>query len=228
MAKQKSANPKILIGGCGFSYGYRDLPTWPKVLKICGLNITDLTGPGMTNGLILNLLITELHKNHYSHVICQLTNQGKVDVELNVKNKKLMQNDPIRNFKFLDKYWPSSTSKNHEAKKLYYDYLYSPGIEEKDLIIKLLYLQKLCKEAKTNLFIFQATAINWKDPLHKKINIMKNFNMLDDYKDSTYYKHHDHNDKRDKPNKFYQVHFAEKINSLFLKQKINEKLKKLK
>ena len=52
--------------------------------------------------------------------------------------------------------------------------------------------------------------------------------MLDDYKDSTYYKHHDHNDKRDKPNKFYQVHFAEKINSLFLKQKINEKLKKLK
>ena len=87
MAKQKSVNPNILVSGCGISYGAGELPTWIKVLKICGLEIKDLTGPGITNGLILNLLIEELLKNQYSHVICQLTNQGKLDVELNNKNK---------------------------------------------------------------------------------------------------------------------------------------------
>ena len=57
MEKPKSANPKFLISGCGISYGAGELPTWIKVLKFCGLNINDLTGPGITNGLILNLLI---------------------------------------------------------------------------------------------------------------------------------------------------------------------------
>ena len=85
MAKQKSANQKILISGCGVSYGKNEIPTWVKVLKICGLDIKDLTGPGITNSLILNLLVDELHKNNYTHVICQLTSQRKLDVELNVE-----------------------------------------------------------------------------------------------------------------------------------------------
>ena len=44
MEKPKSANPKILISGCGISYGVGELPTWVKVLKIAGLDIKDLTG----------------------------------------------------------------------------------------------------------------------------------------------------------------------------------------
>ncbi len=228
MAKQKSVNPNILVSGCGISYGAGELPTWIKVLKICGLEIKDLTGPGITNGLILNLLIEELLKNQYSHVICQLTNQGKLDVELNNKNKTLMQNDSLRNYSFQDKYWPSSISDEHDAKKMYYDYLYSPGIEEKDLIIKILYLQDLCEKKDINLFIFQGADIEWKDPLHKNINKFENFNMLDDYKNSIHYKHHDHTSNRITPNKLYQIDFAKKINELFLKQDIEGKLKKFK
>jgi hypothetical protein len=227
MARPKSANPKFLISGCGISYGAGELPTWTKVLKLCGLDINDLTGPGITNGLILNLLIDELHKNKYSHVICQLTNQGKLDVELNDRNNSLMQNDSLRNYSFQNKYWPSSISTDHDAKKMYYDYLYSPGIEEKDLIIKLLYLQKLCEETKTELLVVQGTGIEWTDPLHKKIEIYQDFNIHDDYKNSEFYIHHDHNDKRSAvPNKYYQIHFAKKINDLFLKQDIEKTLKK--
>jgi len=228
MEKPKSANPKFLISGCGISYGAGELPTWIKVLKFCGLNINDLTGPGITNGLILNLLIDELHKNKYSHVICQLTNQGKLDVELNDKNKKLMQNDSLRKYSFQDKYWPSSVSTDHDAKKMYYDYLYSPGIEEKDLIIKLLYLQKLCEETKTELLVVQGTYIEWTDPLYKKVNIHKDFVMLEDYKNSIHYEQHVHTNKSVTPNKFYQIDFAKKINNLFLKQDIENKLRRFK
>ena len=228
MEKPKSANPKILISGCGISYGAGQLPTWVNVLKISGLDIKDLTGPGITNGLILNLLIEELHKNKYSHVVCQLTNMGKLDVELNEKNKTLMQTDSLRNYSFQDKYWPSSISDQHDAKKMYYDYLYSPGIEEKDLIVKVLYLQDLCEKKDIDLFIFQGADIEWKDPLHKKINKLEDFNVLDDYKNSIHYKHHDHTNRRITPNKFYQIYFAKKINDLFFKQDIEHKLKRFK
>lgn len=228
MARPKSANNKFLISGCGISYGDGELPTWVKVLKICGLNIKDLTGPGITNSLILNQLIEELHKNKYSHVVCQLTNQGKLDVELNEKNKSLMQNDSLRNYSFQDKYWPSSSSDESDVKKMYYDYLYSPGIEEKDLIIKTLYLQDICEKKGIDLFIFQGTDIKWKDPLHKKINKLEDFNVLDDYENSIHYKHHNHTNRRVTPNKFYQIHLARKINDLFLKQDIEHKLKRFK
>ena len=222
--KQKSANQKILISGCGVSYGKNEIPTWVKVLKICGLNIKDLTGPGITNSLILNLLVDELHKNNYTHVICQLTSQRKLDVELNDKNRLLMQQDSVRNYSF-QHYWPSSFSTDHDAKRMYYDYLYSPGIEEKDLIIKLLYLQELCAKKSIQLFIFEGLKILWKDPLHKKIKIFKDFIMLEDYKNS---KHYTHNEKTLTPNKFYQIEFARKINDIFLKQNINDKLKRFK
>jgi hypothetical protein len=172
--------------------------------------------------------INELHKNKYSHVICQLTNLGKLDVELHDKNRLLMQNDSLRNYSFLNKYWPSSGSREHDAKKYYYDYLYSPGIEEKDLIIKILYLQELCKKKGADLLIFQGTDIDWKDNLHTHIKKLDNFNVLDDYKNSIYYKHHNHNSSVVTPNKFYQIYFAKKINDLFLKQDINDKLMKFK
>tara|TARA_B100000683_G_C12393704_1_gene516625 strand:+ start:86 stop:763 length:678 start_codon:yes stop_codon:yes gene_type:complete len=221
-AKQKSVNQKILISGCGVSYGKNEIPTWVKVLKICGLDIKDLTGPGITNSLILNLLVDELHKNNYTHVICQLTNQKKLDVELNDNNKVLMQQDSSRNYTFQN-YWPSSISTDHESKKMYYDYLYSPGIEEKDLIIKLLYLQELCIKQSIKLFIFEGMKIKWKDPLHKKIKIYKDFVMLEDYKKSVHYAH---NEKTVTPNKFYQIEFAKKMNDIFLKQNIKDKLQR--
>jgi hypothetical protein len=212
----------ILISGCGISYGQGESPTWIKVLKICGLDIKDLTGPGITNGLILNLLIDELYKNDYSHVICQLTQPGKLDVEINEKNKELMESDSLRNFSFKN-YWPSSVSKDHLAKQLYYDYLYSPGIEEKDLIIKLLHLQKICEIKKIKLLIIQGVKINWKDPLHEQLNIDQNYSIIEDYKQST---HYNHSSPIIPPNVYYQIELAKKINNIFLKQEIEKKINK--
>jgi hypothetical protein len=223
MGRPKLVNPKILVSGCGVSYGGGVLPTWVNVLKICGLDINDLTGPGITNSLILNLIIDELHKHTYSHVICQLTQPGKLDVELNDANRALMQKDSLRNYSFRN-YWPSSFSEEHTAKKMYYDYLYSPGIEEKDLIIKLLYLQDLCDRSNTKLCIFEGIKLEWKDQLHKKLNIWKNFSMIEDYHTSEFYKYHDPLQIPITPNKHYQIYFAKKLNGIFLKQDIEKKL----
>ena len=223
--KTKSVDSKILISGCGISYGKGETPTWINVLQICGLNIKDLTGPGITNSLILNLLIEELHKNTYSHVICQLTQLGKLDVELNDNNRSLMENDTLRNYSFGD-YWPSSFSRDHIAKKMYYDYLYSPSIEEQDLIIKILYLQELCQKKNIRLCIFQGSEIKWKNPLHKKISLWENFIMLEDYKSHSTYKLHDTSRQRITPNMYYQIYFAKKINRMFIKENIYSKLKK--
>jgi hypothetical protein len=227
MARPKSVNSKILISGCGISYGKGERPTWVNVLQICGLDIKDLTGPGITNSLILNLLINELHKNTYSHVICQLTQLGKLDVELNDKNRSLMENDSLRNYSF-GKYWPSSFSIDHIAKKMFYDYLYSPSIEEQDLIIKILYLQELCRKEKTKLCIFQGTRIAWKNPLHKKLSLWQDFIMMEDYEKHETYKFHDRSSPVITPNKFYQIYFAKKINQIFIKEKIQTKLEKFK
>ena len=72
---------KILISGCGISFpGER--PTWVKILELCKLNITDLSGPAISNYLILNQLLIELNKNSYTHCICQLTCSVKLDVQL--------------------------------------------------------------------------------------------------------------------------------------------------
>lgn len=215
----------ILISGCGISYGQGERPTWIKVLRVCGLIIKDLSGPGITNGLILNLLIDELYKNNYTHVVCQLTQPGKLDVEINEKNKSLMYSDSLRNYSFKN-YWPSSFSEDHLAKRLYYDYLYSPGIEEKDLIIKLLHLQNLCEIKKTKLLIIQGVKINWKDPLHQRLDIDKDFSITNDYKLSCHYTSHDHDSAVITPNVHYQIELAKKINNIFLNQDIDEKIKK--
>ena len=72
----------ILISGCGITFQGKE-PTWAKVFRLAGAKIKDLSGPAISNDLIVNNLIEELYKNDYSHVICQLTNWGKLDVELN-------------------------------------------------------------------------------------------------------------------------------------------------
>ena len=95
---------KILTSGCGITYP-GEKPTWVNVLKICGLNITDLSGPAISNTLILNQLINELHQNRYDYVICQLTSKKKLDIELNSNNdpakilpKKILPTSPIKIF----------------------------------------------------------------------------------------------------------------------------------
>jgi hypothetical protein len=164
----------------------------------------------------LNQLIVELHNRDYTHVICQLTAKKKLDVELNGHNKTLMLNDSLRNFAYKG-YWPSSTSADHEAKKSFYQYLYSPKIEEEDTILKLLQLQSLCREKQTKLFIIQGYDMEWKNKLIDQVQFDKQFVIQKDYKQSDLYQYHDFSNENTVPNKLYQIELTKYINKNFLK-----------
>lgn len=220
----------VLVSGCGISFGKGQLPTWVKVLKICKVLIDDQTGPGITNDLICNLLIDNIlsNKKQYTHVICQLTNFKKLDVELNKDNIEVMKNDSLRNHSWFD-YWPSSVSEDHISKQLYYKFLYSPKLEQKNLAIKLILLEKICKEKNLPLLVILGTPLKLDDPLFDKLTCLDlNFNIIDDYKQNEYYRFHNKDQISITPNKFYQIHLASKINKDFLKFNIDNKINKFK
>ena len=216
---------KILTSGCGITFpGER--PTWVNVLKICGLNVKDLSGPAISNTLILNQLITECNKNRYDYVICQLTSKKKLDIELNDHNKKYMDGDPLRNFSYKG-FWPSSVGADNDIKRMYYKYLYSPKLDEDDTILKLMLLQHICKQHQSELFIMQGYEMHWTNKMIKNINMDLNFVIENDYKQSKFYSTHDFTNNNTVPNKLYQIHLAKYINQKFLQlYGLNEKLEK--
>lgn len=220
----------VLVSGCGISFAKGQLPTWVKVLKLCKVPIDDQTGPGITNDLICNLLIDSIlsNKKQYTHVICQLTSFKKLDVELNKNNVEIMKNDSLRNYSWFD-YWPSSVSEDHISKQLYYKFLYSPKLEQKNLAIKLILLEKICKEKNLPLLVILGTPLKLDDPLFDKLTCLDlNFNIIDDYKQNEYYRFHNKDQIPITPNKFYQIHLASKINKEFLKFNIDNKINKFK
>ena len=92
MEKQKF--PKILISGCGMSFGGGERPTWINVLKICGLNITDLTGPGISNNSITNNFIIIILSTIYIFfksiiIILGLLKRGIIKKEILSKKNNL-------------------------------------------------------------------------------------------------------------------------------------------
>ena len=194
---------KILISGCGITFpGER--PTWLKILKLCKLDIVDLSGPAISNYLILNQLIEEVQQNSYTHVICQLTSMSKLDVELHEDNRFLMENDSIRNFEYKG-YWPSSASTDHEYKKIWQKYLYSPTLEKQDIKLKLQYLEMLCKSKNIYLYVVQGYDIG-----------VDEYNIYDHYKSHYTYKYHDFSNSNTVPCRQFQLELANKINSDFL------------
>lgn len=218
----------VLVSGCGISFAKGELPTWVRVLKLCKVPIDDHTGPGITNDLICNLLIENIlsSEKEYSHVICQLTQFGKLDIELNKNNTEIMRTDSLRNHSWKG-YWPSSSSEDHISKQLYYKFLYSPKLEQKNLAIKLLFLEKICKEKNLPLLIILGTPLKLDDPLFDKLTCLNlNFDITSDYQQSEYYKFHNKEQIVSVPNKFYQIYLAKKINDTFLKFDINDSIKK--
>ena len=197
----------ILISGCGITFQGKD-PTWAKVFRLAGAKMKDVSGPAISNDLIVNTLLEELYQNNYTHVICQLTNWQKLDVEVNEHNVDIMKSDTVRNFSHKG-YWPSSTSTEHESKQMYYKYLYSPYMEEQNIILKLLLLQKLCKETDTTLMLIQGYDLKWTNPLHTKLKLFKDFIIYDDYVSSKHYNGHEYGLV---PSKEYMILLANKIN----------------
>jgi hypothetical protein len=219
---------KILISGCGLSWSKQERPTWSKVIKLCGVDIDDQAGPAISNQMILNNMIESVMDNDYDQAICQLTSAGKLDVELTSKQRqKMMEDDTIRNFVYKN-HWPSSVSDDHDSKKLYYEYLYSPKIEQSDIIYKWLLLERLCREKGIVLHTIMGYSIQWTNQRYKLIKADHNYNVYDDYKNGDTYKDHDHSmgEKNTVPNKYFQVYLAKKINDEMLKLPISEKLKK--
>ncbi len=220
---------KILISGCGMSWSSQERPTWVNVLKLCGVDIEDRAGPAISNQLILNKMLESVMDNNYSQAICQLTSIKKLDVELiNDERKALVENDTIRNFT-CDGYWPSSVSEEHESKKLYYKYLYSPAIEQSDIVYKWMLLKKLCDEKNIKLHTVLGYKINW---THKnwadKIDTNHNWQIWEDYTQGEYWKLHDHSlgEKNTVPNKHFMIYLARKFNKEFLKLPIEDNLEK--
>ncbi len=204
-----SNKAKLLTAGCGITFS-GERPTWTKVLKVAGYDITDVSGPAISNQLITNQLLEKIYQEDFDHVICQLTSFGKLDVEMNSKNKWLMEKDSLRNFTYKG-YWPSSHSDEDPVKKTYQDYLYSPTLEQQDLIFKLLLLQEKCKQAGTKLHIIQGYDIEWHNKLTDSLDFDKSFNIYDMYKNSKFYDEHDYTNYNTVPNQKFQVHLAKHI-----------------
>jgi len=219
---------KILISGCGMSWSRQERPTWSNVLRICGVDLDDQAGPAISNQMILNNMIESVLDNNYEQAICQLSSTGKLDVELtNDQRHSVMQQDTIRNFTHKG-YWPSSVSDDHESKKLYYRYLYSPTMEQSDIIYKWLLLDKLCREKDITLHTIFGYNIKWNTVKHRMIRADHDYNIWDDYVNGEYYKHHDHSvgERNTVPSKYFQVHLAKKINNEMLRLPISDKLER--
>lgn len=205
----------ILISGCGITFS-GERPTWTKVLRIAGAYITDLSGPAISNYLILNQLLNALYSDvDYSHVICQLTGMGKLDVELNDVNRHLMINDSIRNFEYQG-YWPSSSSLEHPTKQAWKQQLYSPTMEEDDIVFKLLLLQERCRQLSIPLLIIPGYSINWTNQLIKLVNI-SDYIIYNEYRKDNTWNENDHTPANNVPIKEFQIKFAHWINDNFLK-----------
>jgi len=220
---------KILISGCGLSWSKQERSTWTKVIRLCGVDIDDQAGPAISNQLILTSMIQAVMENDYSQAVCQLTSTEKLDVEVNNDSRKdLVAKDPIRNFTHKG-YWPSSVSQHHDSKKMFYEYLYSPTLEQQDTVFKWMLLQKLCAEKGIKLHTILGYKINWMEGVQKDlIATDHNWNIYDYYTNGEYWKLHDHSlgEKNTVPNKYFQIHLAKKINNEMLKLPINEKLER--
>ena len=208
----------ILISGCGISWSGQVKPTWVKVLNLCKLPIIDLGGPAVSNEYILNKLIKYLlNNNEVSHVVCQLTDLAKLDVEVDEQRyKEMVETDPLRNFVH-DGVWPSSKSKIHPAKQTYYKYLYSKNIDLDNTLIKMYTLQKICDDRSIKLLFLQGYPVDWpKTNILKNLNIDLSYIIQTDYHESQFYRFHDYENENTVPCVQFQKHFAFKINSEFL------------
>lgn len=210
----------ILVSGCGITFpGERK--TWVTVAKSIGLKIIDMSGPAISNQSIINSIITTiLENNQITDVICQLTTIGKLDVEINESRlETLVQKDSLRNFVHKNM-WPSSHSREHSSKELYYQWLYSPTLEIITLSNQIIMLDSFCNQRGINLSVVQGYKINWAvaPSVLKLTCFTDDFIIYDDYKASEAYKEHDYSNQNTVPNVKYQAQLASKILS---KAKIN-------
>lgn len=218
------SNKKVLVSGCGFSFSGQARKTWVNVLKSVGVNIVDTGGPAVSNQWILNRAFLKLlEDDSFTQVILQLTSIGKLDVEVDAQRQtELVDNDSLRNFT-VDGIWPSSHGADHESKRLYNQWLASPGLETQDLFCKIMLLQDWCQSRRIEFAVLQAYDIPWTETQRSALSsIILHISdpLYDQYERSEFYRYHDHKGQNSVPCKQYQIDLAasicDKIDSVFL------------
>lgn len=213
MSKSKK---KILVNGCGITFGSADIKSWPKILTLLGNPIINLSAPAVSNQWILDRSAEYLLKNSdISRVVLQLTNLDKLDVEINTVSRELalVKSDSLRNFTWQG-VWPSSISKEHLSKQLYHEYLYSPGLLTKEIAIKIVMLNFWCQQHDIELHVYQGYTIPWtSSDLELVQDIIKNINypLYQQYKESDTYQYHNNSKNNSVPCVEYAFFLAKQI-----------------
>jgi len=166
-------------------------------------------------------------------VVLQLTSLNKLDIEVDKKRiEQLVIPDNLRNFVVqpdlsvqhvsmenlnqitTPSVWPSSASSDHPAKKLWKEFLSSPGLELEDIFCKLLLLDLYCKTNNIELLVFQGYRLPWSSHQTARLgSIIKNLDrsFYDDYRASHCYQKHDFTDNNTVPCFEYQVLIADTV-----------------
>jgi hypothetical protein len=207
---------KILVNGCGITFGSEHIKGWPKILSLLGKSVVNISAPAISNQWIVDRSAEYLLTNtDVDQVVLQLTSVDKLDVEIKTVEREmsLVSTDSLRNFVWHG-VWPSSRSKDHVSKRLYYDYLYSPELLTKELAIKIFMLDFWCKSHNIKLYVYQGYTIPWstKD-LELVGSIIKNIDnpWYLQYRASKQYQYHDNTNGNSVPCIEYAFVLAEQI-----------------
>lgn len=216
---------RTIISGCGISWSGQERKTWVRLLKFVGADILDVGGPAVSNQWILNRAAEALMDNlNIARIIIQLTNIGKLDVEIfGDRLEELVHKDCLRNF-VIDGIWPSSSSIEHASKALWRQWLFSPRLEIQDIQIKTRLLAEVCKHRDIELIVIQGYPIPWDDG---GTNFMQG--ILDNpdhawyeqYKTSDRYSYHDHAAFNSVPELGWQLEQAKKMSQRFWPEIMN-------
>lgn len=210
-----SSSKKFLINGCGYTYWKKArFKTWAKIFALLPHPSINLALPAISNQWILDETFYALADDpHITDVIIQLTALGKLDVEFTSERQHMIESDTLRNFVY-DGIWPSSHSQDHESKKYWKKYLWSPKLETKELCAKIVMLDTWCKINQKKFFCYQAYPIAWDNQQKKMLttiikNLDQDWNTF--YQHSDFYKSHDHSQSNTVPCWDYHVFIARTV-----------------
>ena len=210
-----SLSEKFLINGCGYTYWRQArFKTWAKLFALLPFPTVNLSLPAVSNQWILDETFFALvSDSSISDVIIQLTSTGKLDVEIDESREHMVSDDSLRNFAH-NNIWPSSHSQDHESKRLWKKYLWSPGLERKELCAKIILLHNWCTVNHKGFFCYQAYPIDWTDQQRDLLqNVIRNvdndWNTV--YRTSDFYKKHDHSQSNTVPCWDYHLEIARTV-----------------
>lgn len=188
------SDKKLLVSGCGITFSGQSVPTWVNVLSLAGADIVDVSGPAVSNQWIINRAFLQLEADSsINQAVIQLTALNKLDVEINDERiRTLVEPDSLRNFT-VDDVWPSSASEEHPSKRLWRQWLSSPGLERQDIMCKLKLLKHWCDSHRVNLVVVQGYNLFWDLDQHTQLSsVITNIdhNIMDEYQNTTWYADH--------------------------------------